>query len=247
MKYCARCGKAAESNNLTTCSYCGGKLKDEIELREKPKKNVAKNVITVLVVVVLAGVIAVCCFMAGQLYNNNKESKETKTIVYRNDDISEGNEETKEKSKENNDEETVPESETDDTGVVYDEFDQEDEIKRIREKQTAVEEGPLTKVEGYGNANAYYDNAGNLVKIDVQPDSALGYSRIYYFENGELYFAFVFSGAEVENRFYFRSEKMFRWKYGTKDNQEDRGSVYSGFDEWEETIKADAKAKLSMF
>ena len=51
----------------------------------------------------------------------------------------------------------------------------------------------------------------------------------------------------MENRFYFRDEEMFRWKDGVKENQKDRERGYSGFGEWEEKVKTDAKEKLSMF
>lgn len=84
-----------------------------------------------------------------------------------------------------------------------------------------------------------YDSGDGLVKI-VLPKGFGGrnYERDYYFHDGELYFAFVFNGAE-EHRLYFSYGPLIRYIDENK-NIYDYGYT-EAFDDWAEWVAEEAE------
>lgn len=77
-----------------------------------------------------------------------------------------------------------------------------------------------------GSVKAYFEES-NLVMIEVPTGyNGIAYSRLYYYHDGKLYFAFVFDKT-IENRLYFKGNLLIRYidesnvvhddNYGLKD------------------------------
>lgn len=255
MKKCLKCGKIEQSNNFSLCSICGGSLiKVENFLESEGAHSVTegkngkkKNVYIVLLMIALVISVALCCFFASQLYGRKTEtSKETAPIKTNEKMFEEKPAET-----ENNDasETQVKMENIISNEIIPDDFDVEAEVKRIREVQTGVEKSELKNFTECETAKAFYDADGNIVKITAKPDENFGCVRQYYFENGELYFAFAFIGANIENRLYFYSGNLFRWIDGPQGEQKFHDLEFDNpeFKNWEKRVKEDANHKYSMF
>ena len=96
-----------------------------------------------------------------------------------------------------------------DIGFTYD--DVEPEVENIRELyyRTQEEQDRLTQenVDGI----TYYTYNEQIVKIEIKSGYANSpYSRLYYYFDDQLYFAFVFNGTE-EHRFYYKNEELIRY------------------------------------
>ena len=228
MKKCVKCGKITKSNNLTICSMCGGNLinaKDfpETDYPVEKIRYVAekkKNNKNTVVTVLLVIILVAVIGVGGFLVGQMF-----------------GNEEDKNQQS----------SEVEETEKKLD-IDVEEEVKKIREKKAHVENESLTEKIAYDGTKVFFNSSGDIVKTESTPDKDFGYSRLYYFDNGELYFAFVFKGNETEHRFYFNTEELFRWKEGIKGKQKDHDFEDSTeFDNWEQKIKEDSKKKYSLY
>ncbi|MGN1127084.1 MAG: hypothetical protein ACI4RI_06555, partial [Ruminococcus sp.] len=83
------------------------------------------------------------------------------------------------------------------------------EVSKIREWYYATQKNPGVS-QDYGNKRVYTKN-GDVTKITVfSGTDGLDYSREYYYHEGKLYFAFVYSGKE-EHRMYFCNDVLIRY------------------------------------
>ena len=94
MKKCVKCGKITKSNNLTICGFCGGNLMNADDFPEpeyyndkydrecyviERKGSKGKTALTVILTVIVVVLIAVCCFIAGQIYKKDEPAKNTES------------------------------------------------------------------------------------------------------------------------------------------------------------------------
>lgn len=88
-------------------------------------------------------------------------------------------------------------------------FDVDSEVEHIRALYYATQEDPGTLTEYHGAA--YYTDNGSITKI-ICPGGYRdwGYSRNYFYDNGKLYFAFVYDGT-IEHRLYFADGTLIRY------------------------------------
>lgn len=106
-------------------------------------------------------------------------------------------------------------------------YDVESEVAKIRTLYYATQDDPGT--EDVRGDVSYYAQSGRVTKIVCQGGyNNWGYSREYFYDNGKLYFAFIFKGTE-EHRLYFKDGTLIRYidDHGTVM---DLGSISCPFD-----------------
>lgn len=256
--FCNNCGQKISEEYVHTdignrCPYCNSPLKDDAlfcrkcgkSLEEKieksipsvPKKKKDKGLvflIVLLVVVLIASVsvIGYVCFQNNSIdietpsfESSADENKEEGLDIEENDDVSS--------------EETGVTEGLEEPEYIYDNFNVEDEVLRIRELYNATQSNlsSLTKDSGDDEEVKYYDTNSKLVRLDIPANSITPYTKYCYFENGELYFAFVFDGTK-ENRLYFKDKRLFRW-IDESGKIHDKERSNSTFLEWEKIVYDD--------
>lgn len=221
--FCNKCGhklleSQTESERGNKCPHCNLILKDEVmkSIDATPKKK--KDNGLVFLIVLLVVLIASGCAM-GYIYLQNN-SVDTETLS---GDVSADNK-------------------TENSGKAEytdDNFDIEKEVLKIRELYNATQSNlsNLTKKDSVSGKVKYYDDSSKLVRMDIPSNSITSYTKYYYFENGELYFAFVFDGTK-ENRLYFKNNRLFRWI--DEDGEiHDKERSNNTFIEWEKIVLND--------
>lgn len=125
--------------------------------------------------------------------------------------------------------------------------DVETEVSRIRaiynDTVAGMNAGLYTHMEEGGGVEYYYD--GNDLKCMVVSKDAYGmmYSRWFYYENGQLIFAYYEN--EDAHRFYFYQGDLMRWRYAANAQNaqnavnEDWGTSEE-FCQWERTVLAES-------
>lgn len=242
---CQECGNLLEMNALF-CNNCGHKLSEEYVQKNEvkkgapsvPKKGKDKGLVflIVLLIVVLiasASVIGCICF------RNNFVNIETPNIETTADDMEERID-----MEENDDATSGVTEDMEDSEYIDDNFNVEDEVLRIRNLYNTTQSNlsSLTKDSSESGKVEYYDSDSRLVRMDISANSVTPYTKYYYFENGELYFAFVFNGTK-ENRLYFKDGRLFRWiDESRKTHDKERSN--SAFLEWEEIVINDLNYEL---
>ncbi|RGY99443.1 zinc ribbon domain-containing protein [Clostridium sp. AM58-1XD] len=117
----------------------------------------------------------------------------------------------------------------------------EDEVKRIRAVYSKIQNEFQTyqKTTVRSGVTRFCSADGKLMKYSVTSGTdGSPWAREYYYENGNLIFAFYFQ-EKVENRFYFSGGTMFRWidsQKQTHDNDTGNSSWYT----WEDQVKSEA-------
>ena len=93
-------------------------------------------------------------------------------------------------------------------------FDVEAGVLHVRAVYNFITQNQSSmQVTQLGNGAVWFEDAENgYAKMEVAAESGdmQNYSRFYYYENGELIFAFYFRGT-LEHRFYFIDGALFRW------------------------------------
>lgn len=122
---------------------------------------------------------------------------------------------------------------TEGTHIPYENIDVEREIESIRtvyyDIMSDIENGVLQKNRVNDSVEVYYDARGEIRSVVVyRGKEGIGqesskYSRSYYYNNGELIFAF-FEGTD-SHRLYFYDGMLMRWLY-----RSNAGSEYHDFD-----------------
>lgn len=221
--FCNKCGhklleSQTESERGNKCPHCNLILKDEVmkSIDATPKKK--KDNGLVFLIVLLVVLIASGCAMGYIYLQNNSVDTETPS-----GDVSADNK-------------------TENSGkaeYIDDNFDIEKEVLKIRELYNATQSNlsNLTKKDSVSGKVKYYDDSSKLVRMDIPSNSITSYTKYYYFENGELYFAFVFDGTK-ENRLYFKNNRLFRWI--DEDGEiHDKERSNNTFIEWEKIVLND--------
>ncbi|MBQ4526685.1 MAG: hypothetical protein II998_01295 [Clostridia bacterium] len=107
----------------------------------------------------------------------------------------------------NNNDSQTPDNEGYSHEYVY---DVESEVKNIRElyyyTQDHLTEYSTQELNG---CIFYIDGNSEIVRKDYDI-SDTGYHAQLYYDNDNLYFAFIFNGT-IENRFYIYNDSIFRW------------------------------------
>lgn len=222
--FCNKCGhklleSQTESERGNKCPHCNLILKDEVmkSIDATPKKKKDNGLVFLIVLLVVALTASVS--VIGYVYlQNNSVDTETPSI-----DVSADNK-------------------TENSGKAEytdDNFDIEEEVLKIRELYNATQSNlsNLTKKDSVSGKVKYYDDSSKLVRMDIPSNSITSYTKYYYFENGELYFAFVFDGTK-ENRLYFKNNRLFRWI--DEDGEiHDKERSNNTFIEWEKIVLND--------
>ncbi len=116
----------------------------------------------------------------------------------------------------------------------------ESEVSKIRTQYYNTQDNlkNYSKIKGTNGATYYYNNVGQAVRVDVGKSDSLPYSKQYYFQNGKLYFAFIFDGKR-ENRLYFKDDQLIRLKdeYG---NTTDMDRSHQDYVYWETNVLYEA-------
>ena len=102
------------------------------------------------------------------------------------------------------------------------------EVAQICQWYNSTQNDPGTKYSS--NGIDYYRKNNEITKIIV-PKGTDGwdYSRIYYYNNGNLYFAFIYSGKE-EHRLYFSGNTLIRYIDDTKTTTDYPNEIYCPFE-----------------
>lgn len=123
--------------------------------------------------------------------------------------------------------------------------DVEPEVETIRELyyKTQEEQDRLTQEDV--NGIVYYTYNEQIVKIEIKSgyDNSL-YSRLYYYFDDQLYFAFVFNGTE-EHRFYYKNEELIRYIDSSKIVYDYGTENFQNIIEMDDVILEEAKRLLT--
>lgn len=219
--FCNKCGhklleSQTESERGNKCPHCNLILKDEVmkSIDATPKKKKDNGLVFLIVLLVVALTASVSVIGYVYLHNNSVDT-ETPSIDVSTDDKTEAFGEA---------------------GYIDDNFDVEEEVLKIRELYNATQSN-LTKKDNVSGKVKYYDDSSKLVRMDIPSNSITSYTKYYYFENGELYFAFVFDGTK-ENRLYFKDNRLFRW-IDEDGGIHDKERSNNAFIEWEKIVLND--------
>lgn len=241
-KCCPQCETQLNADAMF-CKECGTSLNnDELNVvNDKSPKKKDKGLIflIILLIIVLIG----CSGVVGYIYSQNNAFKiETPNIE---EPINETDDKVVEETKKEDVSNTDVGVENNDVAEKQNnEFDIEEEVSRIRAlyNDTQANLSNLTKKTMDNGVVKYYDSNSNLVRADIPANSITQYTKYYYFNNGNIYFAFVFDG-EKENRLYFNNDVLFRWidEAGkTHDNETNNGT----FKFWENEVVDDVRTQL---
>lgn len=222
--FCNKCGhklleSQTESERGNKCPHCNLILKDEVmkSIDATPKKKKDNGLVFLIVLLVVALTASVSVIGYVYLQNNSVDTEILSGDV----------------SADNKTENSGKAEYTDDN------FDIEEEVLKIRELYNATQSNlsNLTKKDSVSGKVKYYDDSSKLVRMDIPSNSITSYTKYYYFENGELYFAFVFDGTK-ENRLYFKDNRLFRWidEFGETHDKERSNNA---FIEWEKIVLND--------
>lgn len=222
--FCNKCGhklleSQTESERGNKCPHCNLILKDEVmkSIDATPKKKKDNGLVFLIVLLVVALTASVSVIGYVYLQNNSVDTEILSGDV----------------SADNKTENSGKAEYTDDN------FDIEKEVLKIRELYNATQSNlsNLTKKDSVSGKVKYYDDSSKLVRMDIPSNSITSYTKYYYFENGELYFAFVFDGTK-ENRLYFKDNRLFRWI--DEDGEiHDKERSNNAFIEWEKIVLND--------
>ena len=222
--FCNKCGhklleSQTESERGNKCPHCNLILKDEVmkSIDATPKKKKDNGLVFLIVLLVVALTASVSVIGYVYLQNNSVDTEILSGDV----------------SADNKTENSGKAEYTDDN------FDIEKEVLKIRELYNSTQSNlsNLTKKDSVSGKVKYYDDSSKLVRMDIPSNSITSYTKYYYFENGELYFAFVFDGTK-ENRLYFKDNRLFRWidEFGGIHDKERSNNA---FIEWEKIVLND--------
>lgn len=241
-KRCPKCGTQLNADAMF-CKECGTSLNNNelnaVNDKGHKKKDKGLIFLIILLIIVLIG----CSCVVGYIYYQNNTYKiETPNIE---EPINETDDKVVEENKKEDVSNADVDVENDDvTEKQNNEFNIEEEVSRIRAlyNDTQSNLSNLTKKTMDNGVVKYYDSNSNLVRADIPANSITPYTKYYYFNNGNIYFAFVFDG-EKENRLYFNNDVLFRWidEAGkTHDNETNNGT----FKFWENEVVDDVRTQL---
>ncbi len=262
---CEYCGGAlTQTDEFIMPEETRTELYEPHRVIKKSDSSTGKNIALAVLVGAFIGLLCIACFVLGQM--SGDEDKDTTTSVEEKETAVEEKEatveekETAEKTDSAKpDEKPAPEIEEEIIPQPKEEFpvtaeddrilttgDVEAAVKKIRAMYNETQQLKL-EIGYIGSSNAsYYFYKGELKKIEVPADDRLNYTRIYYFDEEELYFAFV-SNAEKENRFYFHNGELIRWIDERKEIYNVTEPCPSDFLDWEASILEESRTVIRMW
>ena len=255
-RYCENCGHELEEGSKF-CAECGapcaphGAMDHNETIQSKGTRAAYKSVAVKVIVGVLAAVVIGGSVYVGVSYLGSTEKQAKKENIAAGEatteDVLRNDQKVSEKTESVDNDMDVDEVVTDDMDenvvasepkVDFSNLDVEAEVATIRDWYYGTQDNLSTYSQVQNGQNTYYYDGGTLVKIVVANGfNGWGYSREYFYHNGEFYFAFVYNGTE-EHRLYFKEGTMIRYIDEYK-NIYDYGNTaaYSG---WEEKVKSEA-------
>ncbi|MEE1086652.1 MAG: zinc ribbon domain-containing protein [Schaedlerella sp.] len=256
--YCENCGKRI-ADDSAFCEYCGNSLTNEVVSKDKGSKVMTWIIVFLIVLLLLAG-IGIFVYLRGVLKvedadeNERKRNRSSKEFVIdeqqdeakeEKDSEKETEKDTMEKLEELDKEEiTIEEFEETEAGPYGDPYvdfsglNVENEVVRIRTIYNEIQ----ANVESYNTqilqTSTCYTSPNGIYKKYIVPQNANGinYEQWYFSENGQLIFAFYYNG-QIEERFYFYQDKIFRWIDSSKITR-DKDINNPNWINWENTVKS---------
>lgn len=262
---CPNCEKKMDKSK-SFCTFCGTPLNTccEEKTKKKSKKNGVRIALMGLLFFILAGVVVVTTYLIKnsksiivetadkekmqEAKNEEKGKKEPEeySIIKEYSEIEESSElrENKEKTdnsaqKENNNTNTKTE-----LGI-----DVEQETAKIEEIYNTtfshIKDNSLKKTIVEDGFSIYSDN-DNLKLIFASKDySKINYDCFYCYQNEKLIFAF-YEGTTSAHYFYFKDEKMIRWRKCEDVSNSEEGINHdmedsTEYSQWESTVQQNAR------
>lgn len=128
-------------------------------------------------------------------------------------------------------------------------IDVEAHVERIREQYneivSAISSGVYTQSVTDGGAEIYSEEQQTRAAIVAKGNGNNDYSRFYYYDEGELFFAY-YEGSDA-HRFYFADGRLIRWRYAA-NAQDSQNAVNHDlesteeYQSWEQSVLADSAA-----
>ncbi len=222
---CNKCGKEIRDDAIF-CTSCGSEVQKQ-QVNSKKRGKSFFIVLCILVLVLCAGIIALLDVMrqnnaenieiTGSMKEKRKEDNSTEHIQEL-EKASESIAETQVVTEELDLKESTEEKDTQSEilNPLPENFDVEKEVEYIRKLYYETQENVDNFLQNEIDGITYYLDKEELVKAIVK--SGVGnspYTRNYYYEEGKIYFAFIFNGTE-EYRFYFKDNCLIRYIDSTK-------------------------------
>lgn len=262
-RYCEACGKQL-TDGAKYCKYCGGvvktkneQLSTEIsEKKTKTKKNVKAVAFFIIMIVALIVVIVVM----SQKKLLNGDNFENQDFVEEDDSNNTYNDTQDELLDENIDEDDPlvdensvdSQNDVDERGSYRQNVSVEENVLTIREKYNEIvsfiSSGEYVENKLEDSVTGYYD--GNELKAIIVSRGANGieYTQSYYYDEGNLIFAYYEN--EDSHRFYFYEEYLMRWRYCADANNSSDAINYDWdsseeYIEWEKIVLDASNAFLN--
>ena len=244
---CQNCGKSINSTK-SFCTNCGTSLKLNnekadghnvvVSKKEVKRKSQKKGLLiaTIVFIIVVAGAFgAIIHFNSlDNIKSNNNSVKRSERETERADIEEETGTSVEIEKKQNLKSEVDAEVESEVNKIIDIYNTTVSSIENGNYKRDIIEEG----VEVYSDNN-------KLKAIVVSKDySKINYTCNYYFDDDKLIFAYY--EGENAHRFYFKNEKMIRWKQCDDISKTDDGITRdmedtAEYSQWESTVKQNAK------
>lgn len=247
-RYCEACGKQL-TDGAKYCKYCGGVAKTKNEQLSKQvheKKTKTKNNVKIVAfsIIMIVALIIVIVVMSQNKIPNGYDLENQDFVEE--DDSNTYNDTKDELLDENIDEEDHPVEENGvDSQNDVDERDSysqnvsvEENVLIIREKYNEIvsfiSSGKYVENELEDNVTGYYDGDELKAVIVSRGANGIEYTQSYYYDEGNLIFAYYEN--EDSHRFYFYEEYLMRWRYCADANNSSDAINYD-WDSFEEYIE----------
>ena len=233
--FCENCGGRLKEGSLF-CENCGYKVEQtEIKKSTNSEKKNNKSVIVIIIIfVVLASAVFAGVFAMKKVRQNKQEELKEALINELPADIEEYESEQDEVGEyELEPEEEIPvKEELIQEEADYSYIDVETQVSVIREEYNqivdSVSKGYYSEEKIGNEGTAYYDD-GELKSVVVpKGENGIYYTQYYYYQNGQLMFAYYEDSDS--HRFYFYENQLMRWRY-CKDAKKSSEAVNYDWDD----------------
>lgn len=223
MLQCSVCGAKVKSGNVF-CTKCGTPITkaqntNKNNNRKNGKKSKVGKIVKMFLVITLIAAIALITVVVLHFVNSKLENvDETTQLKAENEEsfdreISEETVEETEDLVEAEETEQVADENSDESTVNN--IDVEECVNQIREQYdrtvSSMSSDIYEKINVESGITAYYDNDSLKAIIATKGAANADYSCSYYYDEGELFFAY-YEGNDA-HRFYFQDDQLIRWRY----------------------------------
>lgn len=232
--FCRKCGKEIKEG-AAFCTYCGNKIvpvaSESMEFKapessKKPelsggkKKGGSAAIVVCVILILVLGIVA--AFLGYKIlsqdhrddwetvnYDSDKEDDDERDNNRHDDQVYETEADTEKEGIASAENEVIAATETELPADITQDI--EKDIEEIRAYYNAIQKNLSDFTVGKSDGITYYNGYGALVKVVAKNGQAgWNYSREYYYQNGQMCFAFVYDGLE-EHRLYFKNGEMIRY------------------------------------